>query len=453
MARLGDSIDPSLLRQDFSGFANAAAIRSAGLTQLGNAVGGAIKELGEEKKRLKDEHRAGADAIKAAGILLPELKPRLDLLSDELDNPDRTDREKASLGTQIREMIDLAVSEKRYGEDLNLRKRGMDLQEQGQLADIQSSNLRNQVTAYELSNAVQTQELDEATKASLGPALLDQTLAIAPEGIKSDILKDIGEYSDAQKYEMANKIRSILPPSTQAKAPALTEVSVAGGKQQVQWDPARGWVPIEVNGLVTPADASDAELEVLLPPIGENPADGMVLPPRPGFTPTPQPQISPRDQIAMEKYKDEKAAKDTAKRDSIAKSQVFLSALENLEKSPGFNNLFGTNIGTPTWVAGSDAADSKVAFEQLKAMGFLEAVKGMQGMGALSDAEGKKLDVAYLGLQTSMSEESAKKKIAEIKETLRKGIERAGSNGLVAPQQELTPEQKGLSILQGLAPR
>lgn len=127
------------------------------------------------------------------------------------------------------------------------------------------------------------------------------------------------------------------------------------------------------------------------------------------------------DQAKADAAKKEKEIKDIG---LIDQSTQFVNLLDKLEKHKGFDNLFGTNVSfTPTWMAATDAADAKVLFKQIDAKGFMEAIKQMKGMGALSNAEGEKASAAFLGLDTSMSEEAAKEAIGEAKRIIKKGID------------------------------
>ena len=134
---------------------------------------------------------------------------------------------------------------------------------------------------------------------------------------------------------------------------------------------------------------------------------------------------------------------------AVDKSKEFLMLLNKLETHPGFNNLFGINTGSPTWLAGTDAADAKVMFKQIDAKGFLEAIKEMKGMGALSNEEGLKASNAFLGLDPSMSEDAARDAIKSAKETIQLGIERATSGNFL-PTNATDPRALNASRLQGL---
>lgn len=57
----------------------------------------------------------------------------------------------------------------------------------------------------------------------------------------------------------------------------------------------------------------------------------------------------------------------------------------------------------------------------------------MKGMGALSNAEGEKASISYLGITPSMSEGAAKARIKELKELVAQGIQRINTGNLTNP--------------------
>jgi hypothetical protein len=110
---LGSGINPESFKQDYSGFANAAAIRAQGLSNLGASIGGVIKEFGEvkkEQKKVDAYNKASAKAIEAAitlggsyGITGAEetLRPFLEAYND----PNLSPIEKAALLDEGKGMI------------------------------------------------------------------------------------------------------------------------------------------------------------------------------------------------------------------------------------------------------------------------------------------------------------------------------------------------------------
>ena len=110
---LGSGINPESFKQDYSGFANAAATQAQGMANLGASIGGAIKDFGEAKKEQKKVdayNKASAKAIEAAitlggsyGITGAEetLRPFLKAYND----PNLSPIEKAALLDEGKGMI------------------------------------------------------------------------------------------------------------------------------------------------------------------------------------------------------------------------------------------------------------------------------------------------------------------------------------------------------------
>ena len=114
-----------------------------------------------------------------------------------------------------------------------------------------------------------------------------------------------------------------------------------------------------------------------------------------------------RDKILSEK--DEREAKlggSAAERqqtvlDATNRATELVNAIEN---HPGLSEGTGLGGDYRAWFNGSKARDFRVKVDRLRAVQFLTGVPGMKGLGALSDAEGKKLDSAISNLDTAQSE-------------------------------------------------
>lgn len=66
---LGTGFDPSMLRQDFSGFVNAAAIRGQTMANLGESIGGVLKLIGEKRKEQQDQEKEVLKSAKLASSI------------------------------------------------------------------------------------------------------------------------------------------------------------------------------------------------------------------------------------------------------------------------------------------------------------------------------------------------------------------------------------------------
>lgn len=444
MALLGESIDPRLFLKDYSGLAKAGQITANGIeSAIGNLTSG-LNERSKEQKEAKNVLKASQAQIDAAISLFPDQAPYLSQIGAELKNEDTPLTQRAAIGAQTADFIAMAVGQKRYETDQDWKAKDLDLRRRDQTIQENESRLNQQIAELSVQGKkadLKANELDTATKATTGPALLDSVLSLAPAGIRKDVSEKIaaGQYDDAEKFSLASSIQSLIPKTERAKAPTVLDVAVPGGKQQVQWD--------ETSGKFVPIQAELMQPEIILP--AGVPQDGMVLPPKQGaavdgygqttenipglpaingypavppvgFTPT---VVDPQLAIQQEKMAKEKKDAALQAQQNVDKSKDFIKSLDALEKHPGFSNLFGTNVGIPTWIPGSDGADAKAIYEQIQGKGFLEAIQSMKGMGALSNAEGEKVSAAFLGLKPGMSEAAAKKQISEAKAIIQRGIE------------------------------
>jgi len=114
------------------------------------------------------------------------------------------------------------------------------------------------------------------------------------------------------------------------------------------------------------------------------------------------------------------------------KSDRFIAALEKLKSHKGFSRLFGATWLSPS-IGGTKGAGAKALFRQVEAMGFMEAIKDMKGLGALSDSEGARASIAFTGLDPDMPEEDAIAQINEVIDVVKLGKERITGNKLVNP--------------------
>jgi len=94
-----------------------------------------------------------------------------------------------------------------------------------------------------------------------------------------------------------------------------------------------------------------------------------------------------------------------------------LSTASKVLNSPGFDNYFGvspTKLPFYGTIPGTDAADTEALVTTLSSQGFLTSIQQMKGMGALSDAEGKKISSAISSLDSKQSDKSARAAINTI---------------------------------------
>ena len=145
---------------------------------------------------------------------------------------------------------------------------------------------------------------------------------------------------------------------------------------------------------------------------------------------------APKPDIALEKFKVEMADRETAikaaeqKQAEAAQSKAkeiasayndigqSIELVDEVAKHPGLPGAVGMQLGASV-IPGTDAADFVTRLDRLRANNFIEGVRKMKaagGAGALSDAEGKKLDIAMAALNRAQSEASFKQELASIRE-------------------------------------
>lgn len=112
-----------------------------------------------------------------------------------------------------------------------------------------------------------------------------------------------------------------------------------------------------------------------------------------------------------------RADRQAAAQGAVDMFSTALDSLNEIEQSPGLSKAVGIRSAFPT-VPGSDAANFEARLDTFKAQTFLPMVQSLKGMGALSDAEGKKLSDAVGALSPKMSEKAFRESIGKIRNQL-----------------------------------
>lgn len=148
-----------------------------------------------------------------------------------------------------------------------------------------------------------------------------------------------------------------------------------------------------------------------------------------------------------------RADRQAAAQGAVDTFSTALDSLDTITSSPGLSKSVGFNSAFPT-VPGTDAANFEAQLDTFKAQTFLPMVQSLKGMGALSDAEGKKLSDAVGALSPKMSEKAFRKSADTIKTTLQKKLQNVkkqyGYQEPAQAQQGSQPQQQaGFSSLWG----
>ena len=137
----------------------------------------------------------------------------------------------------------------------------------------------------------------------------------------------------------------------------------------------------------------------------------------------------------MATKEEEKKTKDEERKAGLVASfDSALSTLERINNHPGKKAAVGFGGTSMSMVPGTDAAGFAAQLETFKAQVFLPQVQALKGMGALSDAEGKRLTAAVGALTQTMSQAEFDSQITIIKNDLEAARARASGNKLPPPE-------------------
>lgn len=125
----------------------------------------------------------------------------------------------------------------------------------------------------------------------------------------------------------------------------------------------------------------------------------------------------------------EKRATDEMTRSSqVASFDTMLGTLDRLSQHPGLSRSVGVYGAFPT-MPGSDSANFQAELETFQSQAFIPMVAQLKGMGALSDAEGRKLTAAVGALNPKMGEQAFRASINRIKADMEQARARVSNFG------------------------
>ena len=148
--------------------------------------------------------------------------------------------------------------------------------------------------------------------------------------------------------------------------------------------------------------------------------------------PDGKPRLVPRNQaINQQPYNAAQEAKDVVKVQQKAQNEI--SAQQVLDQAQSLFSHQGRKAGTgvSSWmgsIPGTDAKDFAANLATFKAQTFVPMVSALKGMGALSDAEGKKLTESVGALDPSVNEAAFVKNLQAATRTLYQKAKAAGLN-------------------------
>lgn len=136
-----------------------------------------------------------------------------------------------------------------------------------------------------------------------------------------------------------------------------------------------------------------------------------------------------KEQIQNQKVKNETPEQKMTRIDNtIGSADAAKSASRAAQDAAALIKHPGLNAGTGAtsfWgvVPGTEAKDFHVRLENLKAQVFLPTVKALQGMGALSNAEGEKISAAIANLDPKLSPEAMREQLTVLAQQMNKAAQ------------------------------
>jgi len=272
---------------------------------------------------------------------------------------------------------------------------GMKVMQQAQMMEEQQAKTRG-ATAE-----AQKKELSVQQEA----ALRNELAALGPNATQEDILKAV------TKYGSADKVMSVL----QSAADKATQREQALQMQRERLD---AQIEAAKERGATAKELAQMRID------SQQQIAGMMA----GI----------RQQTIDDKRAEKLAKEDAQKQGVVASFDSALDTLNRIATHPGKSSAVGFGGTTASMIPGTNAAGFASQLETFKAQVFLPQVQNLKGMGALSDAEGKRLTAAIGALDQKMKPAEFDSQLTIIKNDLNKA--RARVTGGAAPETPSAPK-------------
>lgn len=120
-----------------------------------------------------------------------------------------------------------------------------------------------------------------------------------------------------------------------------------------------------------------------------------------------------------------------------------LNTIERLKRNPSLNDVLGSIEGRVPALVSDEANDAIALIETLGSQAFLSQLPAMKGAGALSDAEGKKLQAALTSLDRKQSEQQFRANLDDVSRLMTKARENLSRKSGVPLAKPDTPAAPG----------
>lgn len=136
------------------------------------------------------------------------------------------------------------------------------------------------------------------------------------------------------------------------------------------------------------------------------------------------------------KRAEKKETLDMTKNSQVASFDTMLGTLGRLGKHPGLSKSVGLAGALPT-MPGSESANFQAELDTFQSQAFIPMVAQLKGMGALSDAEGKKLTAAVGALNPKMGETAFKESLGRITTDMESARARVSGQASAPPKPDI----------------
>lgn len=402
MALLGQSINPALFLQDYSGFAKAGAIQAQGMQNLGQQIQQAAGDYAANKKeagKLAGIKKAGIADIEAA-IKLSEssglgLESSLQPLLAAANDPNSSLMEQAAVAQQGSSSIANLMNTKFKVDEMNMQRQA-----------AAQSNALNAAKIAEIGN---DRAKSDIIAEAIGPAFLKAKMAQLPAEIRDSIATQSTNLTAKQQFDLGQELERTFPGQKPVSDVDIKTFKTPDGREiQLQLDPLTGsYGPIKTSLGIPGLGVSSPPLSTTNIPAGyeaiRTAGGGLIVSPIPG---------SP-DYIARQKA-EEAAAGQKEQRD-ISGGVVIQDAMRALEELKNVNpdaGILASNVrsaaskvaGTPEYKIINNYVPTilaNITFDKLQEL-KQNSPTGASGLGALNmkeadslrDSAGKLTDIS-----------------------------------------------------------
>jgi hypothetical protein len=253
-------------------------------------------------------------------------------------------------------------------------------------------------------------------------ALRDALAKLGPDASETDVVKTVAQFGSP------DKVLSVVQNAQDKRAARDQALTVAQSAADAKVEAAKTAADAKIEAA---REAGATKLQIAQMQAANH---AMIA----------QMQVDSKNQIAqlmvgfkmqgMASKEEEKKAKEAAQKAGVVASfDSAMDTLDRIENHPGKKSAVGFGGTSMSLIPGTDAAGFASQLETFKAQVFLPQVQALKGMGALSDAEGKKMSASIGALSQTMKPAEFDSQLAIIRNDLKKARARVNSESVQFP--------------------